>query len=201
MAKRQESNIENTPNEMTGEGPDLQEEKGAKGKTKKHEKPNLENKILDAELLVAAAEEKLCAAEVKVSELNDRLLRTTAEYDNHRKRSQKEHESAFSNGVGYAVNELLIILDTLDAAANAETSDPEYKKGVMLTLAKCEEIFTKLGIKEIEAMGQPFDPELHNAVMQQPAEGVESGTITNVILKGYILGEKVIRHAMVAVAP
>lgn len=154
----------------------------------------LEQKISDAEQRVADAE-------ARVAEVNDRLMRTAAEYDNHRKRSQREQESAFNNGVGFAAQELLPVLDALDCAAVAETTDEEYKKGVLMTLSKCEEVFKKLGISEIEALGQPFDPEYHNAVMQQAAEGVESGTITQVIQKGYTLKDKVIRHAMVAVAP
>ena len=155
----------------------------------------------ELEAKLSATEQKLEEAEKETNTLKDRLLRTTAEYDNYRKRSQKEYESAFGNGVSHAANELLVVLDTLDAAANTETADAEYKKGVLLTLEKSKEVFSKLGITEIEAMGKPFDPELHNAVMQEQAEGVESGTITRVMQKGYLLNDKVIRYAMVAVAP
>lgn len=200
MAKSQGGKEKNkkSKNTSTGEDPKLQKEKEA---NKQEEKLEVEAKISDTEQKIAAAEEKLSAAETKVTELNERLLRTAAEYENHRKRSQKEHESAFSNGIGYAVNEMLVIVDTLDAAANAETEDTEYKKGVLLTLSKCKEVFDKLGVEEIEALNEDFDPELHNAVMQQPAEGAESGTVTNVIQKGYKMGDKIVRHAMVAVAP
>ena len=175
-------------------------EKKAKGGAQEH-KDEAESKILDAEARIATAEAKLAEAESRTAELNERLLRTAAEYENHRKRSQRETESAFKNGVCFSAEELLPVLDTLNAAAAAPTSDEEYKKGVLLTLAKCEEVFQKLGISEIEAEGQLFDPELHNAVMQKPAEGAESGTVTLVMQKGYKLGDKVIRHAMVAVAP
>ncbi len=155
----------------------------------------------ELEAKLSATEQKLEEAEKEATALKDRLLRTTAEYDNYRKRSQKEYESAFGNGISHAANELLVVLDTLDAAANTETADEEYKKGVLLTLEKSKEVFSKLGITEIEAMGKPFDPELHNAVMQEEADGAESGTITRVMQKGYILNDKVIRYAMVAVAP
>lgn len=156
----------------------------------------------NTEAALASLEEKLHEAEQKTEELQETLLRTVAEYDNFRKRSQKEHDSAFSNGVSFSVEKLLPVLDTLDAAASADTTDEEYKKGVLLTLTKCQEIFKELGITEIESLGQPFNPELHNAVVQLPAEGAESGTITQVLQKGYKLGDdKVIRHAMVAVAP
>lgn len=153
------------------------------------------------EAQLAAIGQKLEEAEKEVATVKDRLLRTSAEYDNYRKRSQKEFESAFGNGVAHAANQLLVVLDTLDAAANTETEDAEYKKGVLLTLEKCKEVFSKLGITEIDALGQPFDPELHNAVMQDAAEGAESGTITKVMQKGYLQNDKVIRHSMVAVAP
>lgn len=154
---------------------------------------------LEAKLAVAQTQAE--EAEKKLAEMKNSLLRTAAEYENYRKRSQKEQESSFSNGVGHAAFSLLPVLDTLDAAANAETKDEDYKKGVLLTLSKCVEVFDKMGIHEIPAMGEEFNPELHNAVMQLPAEGAASGTITQVIQKGYTLHEKVIRHSMVAVAP
>ncbi len=150
---------------------------------------------------LAAIEEQLATALQAQADTNDQLLRTAAEYDNYRRRSQKEREAAFNDGVGHAVLQLLPVLDTLEAAANTTTDDQEYKKGVLMTLSKCEEIFKKLGIEEIESLGLPFDPELHNACMQQPADGAESGSITLVVQKGYRLGERVVRHAMVAVAP
>ncbi|NLW80029.1 MAG: nucleotide exchange factor GrpE [Ruminococcaceae bacterium] len=168
--------------------------------TKKESAKPSRKKAGDAEKL-AALEEKLAEAEQKQGELQNSLMRTAAEYDNYRKRSQKEQESAFGNGVSHAANALLPVLDTLNAAATADTTDPEYKKGVLMTLAKCEEVFKFLGIQEIAAMGQPFDPELHNAVMQQAADGAAPGTITLVMQKGYTLNGRVIRHAMVAVAP
>lgn len=162
-------------------------------------KSKISSSELEAEL--AAANANTEKAEAAAAELKDSLLRTAAEYENYRKRSQKEQEVSFTNGVSHAVKEMLPILDTLDAAANVETADEEYKKGVLMTLTKCNEVFEKLGIQEIPALGEPFNPEFHNAVMQQPQEGVESGIITQVMQKGYTLNDKVIRHAMVAVAP
>lgn len=155
----------------------------------------------DLEAKLAAAEEQANRAEQKSNEIQDSLLRTAAEYENFRKRSQREHESAYGNGISCAACELLPVLDTLEAAAMAETTDEEYKKGVLLTLAKCSEVFKKLGIHEIDALGEPFDPELHNAVMQEAVEGTDTGIITRVMQKGYTYHDKVIRHAMVAVAP
>ena len=90
---------------------------------------------------------------------------------------------------------------TLEIAADAPTADESYKKGVTMTLDKCREAFGKMGVSEIEAQGKPFDPELHAAVLQQPStDDMPSGTVTQVMQKGYLLHDKVIRHAAVAVA-
>ena len=153
------------------------------------------------EAAVQALEAKLDAAEKKAAELKDRLLRTAAEYDNFRKRSAREQDASFNNGVGFAVSQILNILDTLEMAANAPTTDENYKKGVTMTLDKAAAALNTLKVEEIPAQGQPFDPNLHAAVQQVPAgEGVESGTVVQVYQKGYRLGDRVIRHATVVVA-
>ena len=164
-------------------------------------KKSKDNTALGAEARVAAMEARLAEADTKAAEARDQLLRTAAEYENFRKRSQKEYEGAYTGGLGQAVLELLPVLDALSAAANADTVDEEYKKGVLMTLSTAQDIFTKLGVQEIEALGKPFDPALHNAVMREEADGAESGTVTRVMQKGYTQNEKVIRYAMVAVAP
>lgn len=170
-------------------------------KAPRPEKAEKAEKTAKADAALAAAKEKLAEAEKQLAETKDALLRTAAEYDNFRKRSAKEHDAAFGNGVSFAVEKLLPVLDTLALAAGAETADERYKKGVMMTLSKCDEAFKAMGIEEIEALDAPFDPALHAAVMQQPAaEGVESGTVVQVLQKGYTLNGKVIRHAAVAVA-
>ncbi len=155
----------------------------------------------DPQTDLAAVKTKLEKMEKELADAKETLLRTAAEYDNFRKRSAKEHDAAFDNGVSFSVGALLPVLDTLELAANAPTADESYKKGVMMTLTKCKEAFDKMGVCEIEAQGQPFDPALHAAVMQQPAaEDVESGTILQVMQKGYKLHDKVVRFATVVVA-
>lgn len=150
---------------------------------------------------VASLKTKLEQTEKKLAEAKDTLLRTAAEYENFRKRSAREHDAAFDSGVSFSVTALLPVLDTLELAANAETADEGYKKGVLMTLEQCRAAFDKMGVKEIEALGKPFDPELHAAVLQQPAtEESPSGTVTQVMQKGYLLHDKVVRHAAVAVA-
>ena len=129
------------------------------------------------------------------------MLRTAAEYDNYRKRSQREADQKFNDGVSHAVTQILGILDTLDMAANAVCADENYKKGVMMTLDKAAKALENLNISEIEALNKPFDPNFMNAVQQvPPAEGQESGDVVQVFQKGYKIGDKIIRHATVVVA-
>lgn len=149
----------------------------------------------------AALQAKLEASEKKNAELKDQLLRTAAEYDNYRKRSQREADQKFNDGISHAVTQILGILDTLDMAANAACADENYKKGVMMTLDKAAKALENLHITEIEALAKPFDPNFMNAVQQvPPAEGQESGTVVQVFQKGYKIGDKIIRHATVVVA-
>ena len=148
-----------------------------------------------------AAKAKAEAAEAAAAAAKDQWLRTAAEYDNFRRRSAVERDAAFNNGVGFAVTQILTILDTLEMAANAPCADDNYKKGVVMTLDKAAAALAALKVEEIPAQDQPFDPNLHNAVMQQPAaEGQESGTVVQVFQKGYRIGERIIRHATVVVA-
>ena len=172
-------------------------EENAGQEPKKHGKEKKKDLAAELEAAKAAA----AVAEAALSAAKDQLLRTAAEYENFRKRSAREQDAAFNNGVGFAVSQILAILDTLDMAANAPTTDENYKKGVMMTLDKAAAAFKVLKVEEIPALGLPFDPEVHSAVMQQPAaEGQESGTVVQVFQKGYKLGDKVVRHATVVVA-
>ena len=129
------------------------------------------------------------------------MLRTAAEYENYRRRSQREADQKFNDGVSHAVTQILGILDTLDMAANAVCADENYKKGVMMTLDKAAKALENLNITEIEALNKPFDPNFMNAVQQvPPSEGQESGDVVQVFQKGYKIGDKIIRHATVVVA-
>ena len=184
--------------EQTAETAEPKPEKADKAdKTDKEKKDWFGKKNRELESLKA----KLETAENKAAELKDQLLRTAAEYDNYRKRTAREADQKFNDGVSHAVTQILAILDTLDMAAEAECSDENYKKGVLMTLDKAAKAFETLHITEIEALGQPFDPQFMNAVQQvPPADGQESGTVVQVFQKGYKIGDKIIRHAMVVVA-
>lgn len=148
-----------------------------------------------------AVKAKLDAAEKNAAQAKDQLLRMAAEYDNYRKRSTREADQKFGDGVSHAVEKIIPILDTLDMAANAPTTDENYKKGVVMTLDKAAKALEALHVEEIEVLGKPFDPNFMNAVQQIPApDGQESGTVVTVFQKGYKLGDKIIRHATVVVA-
>ena len=148
-----------------------------------------------------AIKAKLDTAEANAAQAKDQLLRMAAEYENYRKRSTREADQKFNDGVSFAVNQIIPILDTLDMAANAPTTDENYKKGVVMTLDKAAKALDALHVEEIEALGKPFDPNFMNAVQQVPApDGQESGTVITVYQKGYKLGDKIVRHATVVVA-
>ena len=124
-----------------------------------------------------------------------------AKLDAAEKRSTREADQKFNDGVSFAVNQIIPILDTLEMAANAPTTDENYKKGVTMTLDKAAKALSTLHVEEIEALGKPFDPNFMNAVQQIPApDGQESGTVITVYQKGYKLGDKIVRHATVVVA-
>lgn len=148
-----------------------------------------------------AVKAKLDAAEKNAAQAKDQLLRMAAEYDNYRKRTAREADQKFNDGISFAVNQIIPILDTLEMAANAPTTDENYKKGVTMTLDKAAKALDALHVEEIESLGKPFDPNFMNAVQQVPAEeGQESGTVVTVYQKGYKLGDKIVRHATVVVA-
>ncbi len=134
------------------------------------------------------------------AELNDKMLRTAAEFDNYRKRTDKEKKSSITFGMSVAIEKMLPAIDALEMACGAETTDETYKKGVEMTLGLFKTALSGLGIVEIEALGKEFDPNLHAAVSNIETEEYESGTVANVLQKGYKLDEKVIRHSMVIVA-
>lgn len=148
-----------------------------------------------------AIKAKLDAAEKNADKAKEQLLRMAAEYDNYRKRSVREADQKFNDGVSYAVNQIIPIIDTLEMAANAPCADENYKKGVTMTLDKAAKALTALNIQELDVLGKPFDPNTMSAVQQLPAQdGQESGTVITVYQKGYKLGDKIVRHATVVVA-
>ncbi len=144
--------------------------------------------------------EELEALKIELDEKESKYLRLAAEYDNFRKRSQKEKESIYAEAKSDAVLAFLPVYDNLDRALKQETADEAYAKGVEMTMNGLKEILSKLGIQEIPALGETFDPALHNAVMHVEDESAGENTVVEVFQTGFKLGEKVIRFAMVKVA-
>ncbi len=138
--------------------------------------------------------------EEKYNAEHDSYLRLAADYDNFRKRTAKEKEASYGNGKADAVAKLLPIYDNLERALNQETADAAYKKGVEMTMTELVKIFTGLGVEIFGNVGEQFDPELHNAVMHMESEELEENTIAAVFQKGFKIGDKVVRFAMVQVA-
>ena len=138
--------------------------------------------------------------EEKYNAEHDSYLRLAADYDNFRKRTVKEKEASYGNGKADAVAKMLPIYDNLERALNQETSDAAYKKGVEMTMAELVKIFTSLGVEIFGNVGDEFDPNLHNAVMHVDNEELGENVIAQVFQKGFKIGEKVVRFAMVQVA-
>ncbi len=138
--------------------------------------------------------------EEKYNAEHDSYLRLAADYDNFRKRTAKEKEASYGNGKADAVAKLLPVYDNLERAVNQETTDTAFKKGVEMTMNELVKIFTALGVEIFGTVGDAFDPNLHNAVMHIDSEELGENVIAQVFQKGFKLGDKVVRFAMVQVA-
>ena len=145
----------------------------------------------------ATEEEKLQQA---LRDQEDKYLRLLAEYDNYRKRSQKEKENAWTTAKADTIKELLPVYDNLERALKQETADEAYAKGVQMTMQQLKTVLEKLGVEEIPAQGEPFDPNVHNAVMHMEDDTLGENIVAEVFQAGFKMGEKIIRHAMVKVA-
>ena len=138
--------------------------------------------------------------EEKYNAEHDSYLRLAADYDNFRKRTVKEKEQSYSNGKADAVEKLLPVYDNLERALQQPTEDEAYKKGVEMTMTQLVGIFTGLGVEIFGNVGDVFDPNIHNAVMHNEDEALGENTISQVFQKGFKMGEKIVRFAMVQVA-
>ena len=170
----------------------------------KKDKENKENvaEEVKAETVETPAEEtpEVNEWEEKYNAERDAHLRVAAEFDNFRKRTIKEKEASYGNGTADAVEKLLPVYDNLERALNQPTEDEAYKKGVEMTMNELVKIFTNLGVEIFGNVGDAFDPNLHNAVMHIDSDELAENTISQVFQKGFKIGEKVVRFAMVQVA-
>lgn len=129
----------------------------------------------------------------------EKYMRLLAEYDNFRKRTQREKDALWADATAAAVTNFLPVLDNFERSAEYETTDTAYKKGIDLIGASFKEALEKMDVKEIPAEGEKFDPNFHNAVMHTEDENVEENTVTKCFQKGYMIGERIIRHSCVQV--
>ena len=174
-------------------------------KKDKKEKENVTEEVMEE---TAQVQEEVPAEEVpevnpfeeKYNAEHDAHLRLAAEYDNFRKRTIKEKEASYGNGKADAVAKMLPVYDNLERALNQETADAAFKKGVEMTMAELVKIFTALGVEIFGNVGDQFDPNLHNAVMHIENEELPENSISAVFQKGFKIGDKVVRFAMVQVA-
>ena len=162
-----------------------------------NKKDKKKSKKSDAE--IAELKEMVLAKEKEIAELNDKYLRLYAEYDNFRRRSAKEKEATYFDAKSDTVKNILPILDNMERAC-AFTEADKILEGVNLILKSFNENLAKMDVKEIEALGKTFDPTVHYAVMHVDDESYGESEVIEVLQKGYICGDKVIRYAMVKVA-
>ena len=166
----------------------------------KKKKEEVREEVLEQETPVEETAPEVDPWEEKYNAEHDSYLRLAADYDNYRKRTLKEKEQAYGHGKADAVEKLLPVYDNLERALAQSTEDEAYKKGVEMTMTQLTGILEGLGVEIFGAEGDAFDPNIHNAIMHTEAEGVEENTITKVFQKGFKLGDKIVRFAMVEVA-
>ncbi len=175
------------------------EEKGAPESPKPDEKPeNRKEKRRGKKL--SKEEEQIAQLEDERDALNDRFLRVCAEYDNFRKRSQKEKDNLYGDVRAATVTQFLPVYDNLERALKQGTDDEAYRKGVEMIMTQFQNTLEKLGVTEIDCLGKTFDPAFHNAVMHVDDEEKGENEIVEVFQKGFKMGDRVIRFAMVKVA-
>lgn len=172
---------------------------------KEKEAPQTEDELINEnETVESENTEEENESEKLIKELEaakEAHIRTLAEYDNFRKRSLKEKEAIAGDSKALALAELLPVLDNFERAAmNSEADFESYKKGVEMTFGSFMDVLRKLGVEQFGEPGEQFDPNIHNAVMHCEDESLDENVITDVFSKGYKLGDRVLRHAMVKVA-
>ena len=154
----------------------------------------------DTYTVTKAQMEQMEALAKTLADANDKYLRLAAEYDNYRKRTAREKEHVYSDAKADTVKPFLAVLDNLERGVQQfEEGDP-HRQGMELICKQFMEVLTGLGVTEIPALGEAFDPEKHNAVMHTEDESAGENTVVEVFQKGFALGDKVLRFAMVKVA-
>jgi molecular chaperone GrpE len=178
-----EPEAEKTPEELSDQ---------AAGPASEHE--------LQAAPTLVELENQLTEAQSQAAEYKDGWQRSVADFQNYRRRVEAEKAETYQMAVGSIIKRYLPVLDDMERAIESRPADLAWANGVELICRKLQAILEAEGLKLIEAEGQKFDPNFHEAISQEPAEGVDSGTVLAVIRNGYMLGDRVVRPAMVRVA-
>ena len=162
------------------------------------EENNLEENKIEKEEV--KTNDELIQTKQELEETTDRLKRIMAEFENYKKRSNKEREMLYNSILSDIISSFLPVIDNLEKAAEAKTEDENYKQGLELVLKQFKDVLTKFGVEEIKTVGETFDPEVHEAVSSIQDETKGEKEIVQEYRKGYKIGTKVIRHSMVIVA-
>ena len=188
----QEETSQPDPEQETKSAPEPEtEEKSEKKAKKKKEKYTFTREQV----------EQMEIAAKQLESVKDQFIRQTAEYENYRKRTTKEKEGIYQDAKADTIKEFLAVYDNLErASAAGGGEDSPHKKGLDMIFQQYKEILAKLGVEEIEAQGEPFDPEWMNAVMHVENDSFGENTVAQVFQAGFRMGDKVIRHAIVQVA-
>lgn len=182
-----------------------------KGRTDMNKDKKTSEKAVEEEVKETAEEKAEETAEQEVSETGklekelaeqkDSYLRLAAEYDNFRKRSQREKEAAYGDSRARVLTQLLPVIDNFERAnANTNSSLEDYKKGIDMIQKQLTDVFASFEVEAFGEAGEQFDPNIHSAVMHVDDDSLEENVITDVFSKGYKMGDKILRHAMVKVA-
>ena len=202
------ADLENQVEQETSEAmtEEVQEEAVESVEETAEEKPAKEAKKADKKKAKADKKNdaKCEAMQAKIDELEDRVKRQMAEFENFRKRTEKEKAMMFETGAKSVIDKILPVVDNFERGLATVPEDDEnsaFANGMKMIYKQMMDELDKLGVKPIEAVGQEFDPNFHNAVMQVESEEYESGVVAQELLKGYMYHESVVRHSMVAVVP
>ena len=169
-------------------------------KEKELESEVIQEEETEKEEEIKTENRELADTKLELEETVDRLKRIMAEFEDYKKRSNKEREALYNNILSDIIESFLPVIDNLEKAVASNTEDEGYKQGVELVLKQFLDVLTKFGVEEIGTIGETFDPEIHDAVSSVQDESKEEKEIVEVYRKGYKIGTKVIRHAMVVVA-
>jgi molecular chaperone GrpE len=155
---------------------------------------------MEVQVDIKALQSQLEEVEARAAEYKESWARSQAEFQNYKKRLERDHDLMYANMKGDIVKKVLPVLDDLERALQNRPAEDAWANGIELIMRKLQSILEGEGLKRIEAKGEAFDPRFHEAISHETAEGVESGHVIDVVQNGYMLGERVIRPALVRVA-